>query len=204
MNVEQLTEREIDYKARVALVNHLQNYLFKKISGSNITRLNDGSHPEDTFFIGRISGNKDDMNGKYSYSEPKQIGLTFRIKKNYLKDEIVKVDISGDFYLRVNPTYEEQCRYYLSEFNNRYPEEKLKNFNELKKKIHDYTDFNCDVLPVFEKIKMNYSFNLNFYEICGDNSSGKRYLDNIRNEIFLVRAVFLHRYNRGAADLKEK
>nr|WP_263327095.1 helicase C-terminal domain-containing protein [Neobacillus sp. Marseille-Q6967] len=184
MTTQQLVDKQTDYDARVALVNHLQKYLGERISGSKLTRLNDGSHPEDTFFIGRISGIKEDNGTKFTQSEPKQIGLTFRLKKDIVQSEVVNVELSGDFYVRVNPTYKEQCRHYLSEFNNRHSEQKINSFKELKKKISEFPAFTCEVLPVFEKVTLeNFLFSVNLSSIIEGKSTGKKYLIDVREEI---------------------
>ncbi|SOC41455.1 helicase C-terminal domain-containing protein [Ureibacillus acetophenoni] len=187
MLVMQKVDEKKEYEARVALVNHLQSYLSDRISGKSITRLNDGSHPEDLFFIGRLSGNKADLNNKFSQSEPKQIGLTFRISKKNLVKETIVVKISSDYYVKVNPTYEEQCEHYINEFNNRYPDNKVETFKELIDNVTQFPSYSCDVIQVFNKVHLdNFDFELNLKSICGEGYSGKKYLNDVRDQILTL------------------
>lgn len=170
------------HEARKALAEHFSSYLIDKVTGKSADRVVGDVSPEGRFFAGRIGPVQDDRGALFTSSTPTQIGMEFVLTKDEGVHAELDVLVSGDFYRRVNPKYEEQKQYYLAEFNKSFSDAGVVDINDVEHYLKSNPDktFNCPVVPVYEKVSLvEYPFALKISDVLKKGKmNGRKTLDD--------------------------
>ena len=73
-------------------------------------------NPEDRIYVGKLSPQSKEEDFSSSVLI-KQISVDFRIPKSDVDKAELLVYPQGNFFFRVVPTYEQQCEYFVKDFN---------------------------------------------------------------------------------------
>ena len=94
----------------------VQEYI-DKLTGEGISRI-EGKVPEDQFIVGQLAPASTDM-ASYITSRViiNGIGVNFNISKDKLDDAELDVQLCGNWFYRVYPTYKEQCEAAVRQYN---------------------------------------------------------------------------------------
>ena len=130
----------------------VQEYI-DKLTGEGISRI-EGKVPEDQFIVGQLAPASTDM-ASYITSRViiNGIGVNFNISKDKLDDAELDVQLCGNWFYRVYPTYKEQCEAAVRQYN--------KLFDRTYSNIREF----ADDLEVKEKLSEVDSKKSNSYNI---------------------------------------
>lgn len=153
----------ITIRDKEIFVEQLAKEFIAKITGENEERVI-GKNPEEKFFVGKLSTIETKKNMNSSRSFINQIGVDFIIKECEIKNAILDINPKGEFYFRVNPTLDEQRNEILNEYRLLNEEDKDITFDEIYNKLTENKvgneKYEVNLIPVYEKIKLDNSFNV--------------------------------------------
>ena len=150
-------------KNKAIFVNQILNDFKKKVTGEDENRIV-GINPEDKFFVGKLSTieEKNDMNSSKTFIT--QIGVDFLVRNADLDNITLDISPKGEFYYRVNPTLEEQRSLIEKEFKITNDIDKITYEEIIDKYVNtkeDQKNYIERIIPVYEKFKIDNSFNVN-------------------------------------------
>ncbi|MCR3907096.1 MAG: hypothetical protein NUK62_08750, partial [Tenericutes bacterium] len=120
-----------DYNNRMLFAERVLEDFEDKITGRNLNTVV-GAIPDDIYFVGKLSPAEEidnrnlgsmlrvsetSQNSLISKVNVSQMSIDFYISKEDLNRINLEINLRGDFYYRVLPTYEEQREYFLEQVN---------------------------------------------------------------------------------------
>lgn len=200
-----------DHAYHMQFAENITKEYIARITGEGISRIED-KIPEDQLIVGQLSPESSDS---YTSSQVliNSIGVNFQIpKQNVLKTEL-EVELCGNWFYRVYPTYEEQRNSAIKQYNTIFDKQyttvqEFLNDIEVNKTLAEVdrkrsNSYDIPLLQIYKKIPLeNYEFKTKIvlHEYYDDRSGRGRLdeLDPINNE--LAEKVQYVTYNVALAD----
>ena len=136
----------------------------ENLTGEGISRI-EGKVPEDQFVVGQLSPASENMDSYISSRVViNGVGVNFNIPKSDLGHAILEVELCGNWFYRVYPTYEEQSkaaiRHYNTLFGKRYSTiQEFTNDAEVKQRLAE-TDskksnsYDIPLLQIYKRVSI--------------------------------------------------
>lgn len=174
-------------------------------------------NPEDRIYVGKLSPQSKEEDFSSSVLI-KQISVDFRIPKSDVDKAELLVYPQGNFFFRVVPTYEQQCEYFVRDFNAAFKAE-YKTFAEF---IDAYNSGNLSpemkahkvqLLPVYEKIAIDRNevfFSVKVSEFynkqyeCGNIPQDHEFYSKIQKDVEALAAELAAKENIIPCQFRDK
>lgn len=143
----------LQIKNKMIFMNHVVDQYTSKIQGIDKNKIIN-NHPEDEILVGKLSPEyiTDDPNS--SSVDINRLGMDFFIDEETFKNGSLIIKPIGEFYYRVNPTLDEQRRFFLEEAKISFNKD-FKSLTELAAFLKsEKMTFSKEILPVFKKLSI--------------------------------------------------
>lgn len=143
---------------REILAENISKRFVDAISGTNNEQVLI-HNPEDRIYVGKLSPQSKEEDFSSSVLI-KQISVDFRIPKTDVDKAELHIYPQGNFFFRVIPTYEQQCDYFVKDFNSAFKTD-YKTFKEFAEASNtgklstEMMGHKVQLLPVYEKIAID-------------------------------------------------